>query len=277
MGESIDQTTTSLEARRSLTSSNIEYWRARDIMPVLGYSDWRNFTQVVDKAKMACGESGVDPNNQFVETDKLVGTGSGASRKVSDFYLTRYACYLIAMNGDPQKPEIANAQTYFAFQTRRQEIQDNMTDVDRRIMLRNRVKDANKKLAGAAIDAGVRTTRMGIFQDAGYKGLYGGLGLAEIKDSKGLDKKDDLLDRAGRAELAANEFRITQAEAKLNRDRVHTEQGAIDTHHEVGKEVRSAIAKIGGTMPEQLVPEPSIAKLESAARKAKGAIPKSTV
>jgi DNA-damage-inducible protein D len=217
---------------------------------------------------MACSESGADPNNHFVETDKLVDTGSGAQRRVPDVFLSRYACYLIAMNGDSQKVEIARAQTYFAVKTRQQEVEENMTADERRIMLRERVRDGNRKLAGAAIDAGVRTQRMGIFQDAGYKGLYGGLGLAEIREHKGLAPKEDLLDRCGRTELAANEFRITQTEEKLKRERVNTEQRAIDTHNAVGKEVRQAIAKIGGTMPEELLPEPSIKKLESAKKRA---------
>ena len=163
------------------------------------------------------------------------------------------------MNADPTKPEVGYAQGYFAVQTRRQEIQDQLTDEQRRLLLRERVIDANKNLAGAAKSAGV--IRYGIFQDAGYKGLYGGLGLQAIKIRKGLKKSDDLLDRAGRAELAANEFRATQTEQKLSRERIKGEEAAIRVHRKIGETVRATIKKIGGTMPEDLPAEPSIKKL----------------
>ena len=255
--DSLDFVTKALDKCKNQTRGGGEYWRARDIQTILGYSRWENFENVIKKARMACESAGVDPNNQFRETTKVIAMGKGAQFEQKDFFLSRYACYLVAMNGEPTKPEIGMAQTYFAVQTRRQEVLDTLTEEERRIQLRQRVKDANRKLNSAAKGAGVQ--RYAIFHDAGYRGLYG-LGLASIKRRKGISKKEDLLDRAGRTELAANEFRITQAEDKLVRDNVNTEAGAIRTHEDVGKEVRSAINKLGGTLPENLAPEPSIKK-----------------
>lgn len=165
------------------------------------------------------------------------------------------------MNGDTTKPQVATAQAYFVEQTYRQEAQEGLIDAERRVLLRDRVKDANRKLGGAAKDAGVRSVKFGIFHDAGYKGLYGGLGAQAIKTKKGISAKEDLLDCIGRAELAANEFRITQTEEKLRREQIKGEQRAIDTHHAVGKKVRETIKEIGGTMPELLPAAPSIKKL----------------
>jgi len=256
--DSVDLVIKALDERKNQAKEGGEYWRARDIQPVLGYSRWENFEKVINKARMACESAGVDPNNHFRETTKVIAMGKGAQFEQRDFFLSRYACYLVAMNGETTKPEIGTAQTYFAVQTRRQEVFDALTEEERRIQLRERVKDANRKLNSAAKGAGVQ--RYAIFHDAGYRGLYG-LGLAGIKRRKGIPVKEDLLDRAGRTELAANEFRITQAEDKLVRDNINTEAGAIHTHEDVGREVRSAIDKLGGTLPENLLPEPSIKKL----------------
>ncbi len=199
----------------------------------------------------------------------MVGIGSGAKRERENLILSKYACYLVAMNGDSSKPEIATAQTYFAEQTYRQEQQDKLTEEERRLLLRDRVKDANRKLSGAAKEAGVRSTMFGIFQTAGYEGLYDG-NLKKIKQQKGIGEKEDLLDCIGRAELAANEFRITQTEEKLRIDGIKGEGLAINTHFKVGRKVRKAIQDIGGTMPEKLPAEPSIKKLAlSKARKLK--------
>jgi DNA-damage-inducible protein D len=198
----------------------------------------------------------------------MIETGKGAKREIENWYLSRYACYLIAMNGDSAKPEVATAQTYFAAQTLRSEAEQALTEEKRRILLRDRVKGANKKLGGAAKIAGVRSENFGIFQDEGYKGLYGGLGVKAIKIKKGIGKNEELLDCIGRAELAANEFRITQTEEKLRIEQIRGEQRAIDTHREVGRTVRQAIKKIGATMPENLPAEPSIKRLASAEAKA---------
>lgn len=258
MDNKFDGVMQELDAAKKISRRGGEYWMGRDIQKILGYSNWVNFKNVIDRARMACQIAGVDDENHFSDVSKKVMAGSGAMVPTNDCFLTRYACYLIAMNGDPSKPEIGAAQTYFAIQTRRQEMQDQLTEPERRIQLRRRVKEANKSLTDAAKNAGVQ--RYAIFHDAGYQGLYE-MGLAEIKKKKGLALKDNLLDRAGRTELAANEFRITQAEEKLIRDKICTESGAIIAHRDVGREVRNVIKKIGGTMPEDLPTEEPIDKL----------------
>jgi len=249
-----------LEEIKKTSKNGGHYWMGREIQQVLGYDKWDKFENVIKKAMMACESSGEAPNNHFLQTGKMVDIGSGAQRETKDYFLTRYACYLVSMNGDTNKPEIGYAQTYFAVQTRKQEIQDQLTADKRRILLRVRVKDANKSLNSTAKKTGVQ--RYAIFQDAGYKGLYE-MGLAEIKKKKGIPKKEHLLDRAGRTELAANEFRITQTEDKLIRDNINSEKQAINTHREVGEEVRKTISKLGGVMPEDLPPEEPIKKLMS--------------
>jgi len=228
-------------------------------MEILAYADWDNFLHVVDKAKVACDNSGRFSSKHFLEITEMVSIGSGAKRKRENLVLSRYACYLIAMNGDTSKPEVSTAQTYFAMQTHRQEVEQALTDQQRRLLIRDRVKDANKKLAAAAKAAGVK--HYPFFQDAGYKGLYDGRGRAEIKRLKGIPEEDDLLDCIDREELAANEFRITQTEAKLKREGIQGEDKAINTHFTVGKQVRAAIEQIQGTMPERLPAAPSIKKL----------------
>jgi hypothetical protein len=260
--EALGGIVSSLEACKRAAPNGEDYWMGRDIQQVLGYTNWQNFESVIQKAKNACDGSGVKSKYHFIETSKVIEAGKGAKLERADFYLTRYACYLIAMNGDSTKPEIATAQTYFAVQTRRQEISDS----DKRIALRERVRKGNKLLAGTARGAGVK--RFALFNDAGYRGLYG-MGLSEIKRSKLIPKEDDLLDCAGRTELAANEFRITQAQQKLERERIQGEASAIDAHRRVGEEVRRAIERIGGTMPENLPKEPHIKKVIAAQRKAK--------
>jgi len=246
-----------LESCKRQTSQGAEYWMARDLLQTLGYTRWENFANVIERARMACESAGVNPDDQFRETTKGIAAGKGAEVQRADYFLSRYACYLIAMNGDPAKPEVGYAQTYFAVQTRRQELRDQNPE-QRRIELRQRVKDANRNLNSAAKDAGVQS--YALFHDAGYRGLYG-MGLSDLKSHKGIPPKDDLLDRAGRAELAANEFRITQAEEKLRRDQVTGEKAAINTHRQVGQAVRTTIEKLGGTLPENLQPEPSIKQI----------------
>jgi DNA-damage-inducible protein D len=253
-----------LDRQRNLDGRGNEYWRARDLQAVLGYSEWRNFLEVVEKARSACEALGVDPGNQFVATTKKVRLGSGAAIDVDDFFLSRYAAYLVAMNGDSRKEQIAKAQSYFAVQTIRQEEADQLSEQERRIQLRARVKDANKKLNSAAKGAGV--INYAFFHDAGYRGLYG-MSVADVKRRKHIDAKDDLLDCAGRVELAANEFRITQTEARLKREDIHGQDAASTVHKEVGKKVRKAIKDIGGTMPEELPPEIPIKKLVAQKKK----------
>lgn len=250
---------TALDAKMRVTPKGFPFWYGRDVMEILAYSDWENFLNVVSKAKTACDNSGRFSSNHFLDITEMVKIGSGAKRKRENLVLSRYACYLIAMNGDTAKLEVSTAQTYFAEQTHRQEIEQSLTDQQRRLLIRDRVKDANKKLFGAAKAAGVK--RFGIFYDAGLKGLYGGLGRDDIKRVKGIAAADDLLDCIDREELAANEFRITQTEAKLKRDGVRGEEFATQTHYVVGKRVRAAIEEIKGTMPEKLPAVPSIKKL----------------
>lgn len=248
----------SLEGKKLKTEKGGEYWMAREIQGVLAYSRWEDFEGLIEKAKKACKISGIDVEDNFRETPKVIEKSNGVETSMKDYYLTRYACYLITMSGDTSKPEIAFSQTYFAVKARLQEVQDQLTDQQKRLKLRQRVKDANTSLNATAKNVGVQ--RYGLFHDAGYRGLYE-MGLADIKRKKGLDVKEDLLDRAGRAELAANEFRITQTEQTIVQDGVKDEKGAIDTHHKVGKEVRETIKRLKNPMPEDLIAEPSIEKL----------------
>lgn len=259
---------------RQFDADGNQFWSARDLAPLLDYQDWRNFMQVVDKARLACGQSGRTVDDHFGDVTKMVAIGSGAQRPVPDVHLSRYACYLIVQNGDPAKPVIANGQTYFAMQARRQELADDakfarLSEDDKRLAIRNELATHNKHLAAAAKDAGVETgLDYAIFQDHGYKGLYGGLGNREIHARKGLKKSQKILDHMGSTELAANLFRATQTEEKLRRDGVRGKQKANQTHFDVGRKVRQTIEELGGTMPENLPkPEASIQQIESAQKK----------
>lgn len=255
-----------LDSSTMATKTGVEYWTAREIKEILGYQRWDRFEDVIRKAIMACDSAGIDSSYQFSKTGRLIEHAKGGKRTVDDYFLTRYACYLIAMNGDASKPQIAVAQTYFAIQTRRQELSDQRAAQEARLEIRERVRSANKALNSAAKDAGV--TRYPFFHDAGYKGLYGGIGNNDIKRYKGIPKNENLLDRSGRAELAANEFRITQTEEKLRHENVLGQVHAEKTHRTVGDHIRETIKKLGGTPPEDLPSEPSIRKL-SAQRKSK--------
>jgi DNA-damage-inducible protein D len=248
-----------IEACKRVTSEGSVYWMARDLMRILGYARWENFISVIERARMACESASVESSHQFRETTKGIAAGKGAEIQRTDFFLSRYACYLICMNGDTSKPEIGFAQTYFAVQTRRQEVRDQIAAAQPRIEVRERIRDANKKLNSAAKHAGVQ--HYGTFHDAGYRGLYGGFGKSEIEELKKIPAKEDLLDCIGRAELAANEFRITQTEEKLLRENVQGETNAVNTHFRVGKAVRQTITELGGTMPEKLPQAPSIKRI----------------
>ena len=240
-----------------------EYWDARELMPLLGYSKWSNFKGVVKKAEIACKNSKAIVQNHFADVGKMVDIGSNANRQISNYYLSRYACYLIAQNGDSSKEEISNAQTYFAIQTRKQELFDSLGEEEKRLKLRNGLKDHNAKLAAAAKDAGVcEPIDFAIFQDKGYRGLYGGLGAKDIARRKGLKGKAPILDHMGSTELAANLFRATQTEDALKRDKVSNKERANQTHFKIGKKVRNAIEDIGGTMPEDLPPAENIKVIE---------------
>ena len=252
----------SFEDLKQVNEHGAEYWSARDMQPLLGYSQWRRFEQAVERARTSCEQSGNPPNYHFAGAGKMINVGKGAQREVEDWHLSRFACYLIAQNGDPRKPEIANAQKYFAFQTRRQELSDQAAADRERLELRQQTTEEFKALSGAAQDAGVQSRMFGVFHDAGYKGMYGGMGSAAIKEYKGIPEKDMLLDRMNATELAANQFRMTQTRDKLARDRVQGQEQAIRTHEGVGREVREAIQRIGGTLPEDIRPAEHIKNVE---------------
>ena len=244
-----------------------EFWYARELQEVLEYSQWRNFYEAVQRAALSCENSGYDIDEHFEECEAVRKIGNGANRKVKDIKLSRYACYLIVMNGDPQKEIISLGQTYFAVKTRQQELSENFDSLSedaKRLAIRNELKRHNSMLADAAHDAGVVEQRdYAIFQNYGYKGLYGGLGAKEIHNKKGLKKSQKILDYMGSTELAANLFRATQTEEKLRRDNIKGKQEANQTHYHVGKKVRETIKELGGTMPEDLpTPEKSIQQIE---------------
>jgi DNA-damage-inducible protein D len=248
-----------------------EFWSARELSKVLGYLEYRNFKPVIEKAKEACKNSDQLIENHFVDYHEMVRIGSGAERGFNDgIKLSRYACYLIVQNADPSKEVVALGQTYFAVQTRLQEIRQMdeynrlSTEEEKRLFLRNEMAIHNSQLAAAAKDAGViEPIDYAIFQNHGYMGLYGGLGAKEIHQKKGLKKSQQILDHMGSTELAANLFRATQTEDKLRKENIRGKQKANETHYEVGKKVRQTIKEIGGTMPEELPVADSIKELES--------------
>ena len=250
------------EELKKTNEHGAEYWSARGLQALLGYGQWRRFEDAIKRAIISCGQSGNIPENHFAGAGKMVELGSGSNRLVDDFHLSRFACYLIAQNGDPRKPEIAAAQKYFAIQARRQEISDALAADLERLEIRKQASEEFKALSGAAREAGVEDRMFGIFHDAGYKGLYNGLGNEGIKQRKGIPKKDNLMDRMDTTELAANQFRMTQTRDKLARTPAKDQQQAIRTHEAVGREVREAIKRIGGAMPENIPPAEHISKVE---------------
>ena len=246
------------ESIKKIDESGIEFWEARELMPLLGYEKWEKAEDVIGRAARACIQSGQDVDNHFHRMGKMVKIGSNTVRQVRDYKLDRYACYLIAQNGDPNKPEIAIAQTYFALQTRKQEIFEQLPDTQKRLFIRDQVSGHNKKLFKTAKAAGV--SKFGLFNDAGYQGLYG-MPLSEIEKKKSI-KKGELLDRAGSTELAANLFRITQTDEKIRKDNIKGEKSATQAHFMVGGKVRQTIKDIGGALPEHLPTEKHIKEVK---------------
>ena len=261
----------SFEGLKQVNDHDAEYWSARDLQPLLGYSQWRRFEDAVKRARTSCEQSGNEPDYHFAGTGKMIGVGKGGVREVDDYQLSRFACYLIAQNGDPRKPEIAQAQKYFAIQTRRQELSEQLAADIERLELRKQTSEEFKALSGAAQQAGVQNRMFGIFHDAGYKGLYGGLGNEQIKARKGVPAKEQLMDRMNATELAANQFRMTQARDKLAREGIRDPQQAIRAHEQVGKEVRTAIERIGGERPENI---PAAEPIKDVEKRIKTATPK---
>jgi DNA-damage-inducible protein D len=259
------------ERIRRMNDAGMEFWSSRDFSEVLGYGDYRNFEGVIEKAKFACFNSGHRLEDHFVDVTEMIEIGKGGQRSVKTILMSRYACYLAIQNADPKKEIVAQGQTYFAIQTRRQELADEHIEEDRRILLRAEMRRHNVQLADAARDAGVIEPKdYAIFQNHGYMGLYGGLKQEDIHRRKGLKKSQKILDHMGSTELAANLFRATQAEEKLRRDEVQGKDAANRTHREVGVKVRQTIRELGGTMPEELPVVESIKKIETKHRKQLG-------
>lgn len=252
---------------KHLDENKNEYWLARELQEVLGYVQWRRFSDVIDRAMISCKLNEQEPKYHFADVGKMVEIGSETKREVNDIRLTRFACYLIVMNGDPRKEAIAHGQMYFAVKTRQQEVQElyNRLDEDgKRLFLRSDIKQKNMLLYEAAKRAGIQTVyEYAAFTDKGYMGLYGGLKAKDIAKKKGLGKNKEILDYMGSVELAANLFRITQTEDALTKSGTTNKVTAGKIHYKIGKEVRGAIERIGGTMPENLpTPAKSIPQLQ---------------
>ena len=260
----------SFEDIKHIDENGIEFWYARELQKVLDYKEWRKFENVIQKAIMSCKNTGIIEAEHFVGADKLSKRANNAEVLIKDYKLTRYACYLIAQNGDSRKKVIALAQTYFAIQTRKQEISEKeyslLTEDEKRFYQRNLTRKGNYSLNQTAKNAGVKNFDK--FHNSGYKGLYNGETADDIAKRKGLRYREDILDNMGSEELAANLFRITQTESKLKRDNISTEKEANKTHYNIGKNIREVIAKNGGTMPENLpTPEKSLKQLEKESKK----------
>lgn len=268
------KTTATFESIKKIDENGVEYWLSRDLAKILEYADYRNFITVINKAKEACSNSGNDVLDHFGDITEMVTIGSGAQRPIDTIKLTRYACYLTVQNADPSKVIVAQAQTYFAIQTRIAEVQQMeeynrlSTEEEKRLFLREEMAKHNSQLADAAKNAGVIEPRdYAIFQNYGYQGLYGGLGAQDIHARKGLKKSQKILDHMGSTELAANLFRATQTEEKLRRENIKGKMKANKTHYDVGKKVRQTIKELGGTMPEDLPVAESIKSVEAKQRK----------
>jgi len=267
MESGYDECIKGFETHKKFTTNGVEYWMGRDMMTLLGYASWDKFESVIERARNAARSAKAPVDNHFSLTGNMVLIGSGAEREKRDWYLSRYACYLLAMNADPSKPVVGFAMTYFAVKARKQEIEEQrqLTEEEKRLELRIRTIDNVKRLMGAAKKAGV--IRYGLFHDAGYRGFYGDMSIGEVKQRKGISLNEELLDRVGPLELAAHDFRITLTEDRLNRQNVSSEAHAIITHKDVGAEVRSVMQRKDGVRPENLPSAVSIKSLVAKHRK----------
>ena len=261
-----------LASLKRVTPTGVDYWLAREILAVLGYARWENFQEAIRRAMSACEGVGANPATHFRETTKMVEVGSGAMRRVPDFFLSRTACYLIAMNGEPSKPEIAAAQAYFTVQTRRMEQRDEsdsrLAHEGRRIELRDRYRESFKGVSGVAQRAGVPNKSQPFFHGARYRGLYG-MSLKHVKSRKKLGEKDNLIDRAGPMELSMHNFQMELAAQVLTREGIRGERLAINRNEEVAQRVRQVMEESGGALPEDLPLEPPIKEIEARHKKAK--------
>jgi DNA-damage-inducible protein D len=257
----------SFEKIKQIDEGGNEIWYARDLFPVLGYSKWENFSKVIHRAMLACRNSGYEVYEHFPDIRKTIKMPKSAKKDIVDYKPTRYACYLIVQNGDPRKEVVALGQTYFAIQTRRQELADTFNQLDennKRLVVRGNIKQWNQLLAEAAHNAGVITNEeFAVFQNAGYMGLYGGLTVAEIHRKKGLKEKEKILDFMGSTELIANLFRISQTEEKLKIEQATKAMEANEIHYQIAEKIRNAMKAMGTTLPENLpTPEKSIQIIE---------------
>jgi DNA-damage-inducible protein D len=260
--DSQDDAKARFDSIRQISPYGTEYWSARDLYPLLGYDTWRRFEMVIERAKIACANLGEEVVDHFAGAVKVIQAGKGAQMDVSDYALSRFGCYLTAMNGDPRKPEIAQAQGYFAVQTRRMERWDELREtLAERVERRQQLAEANKHLNGTAQLHGLERHSFGRLHDAGTRGLYGGRSVQQLKAMKGIASKEEFADRMGLEELAANLFVRTQTESKVRNEQIRGTDAIVDAHHEVGVETRTVIERIGGTRPEELRAEPSIRPL----------------
>ena len=265
IGDKDNYTNSIFENIKNIDEYGQEYWFARELQKVLEYKDWRNFQKVIDKAVISAKNSVSDKDDWIVEVNKPIKTGKGKEEFIKDYKLSRYICYLIVQNADPSKEVVALGQTYFAIQTRKQEITeqeyDSLSDDEKRFYQRKLTKQGNYTLQKVASSAGVKN--MAEFHNAGYKGLYNGETADDIFKRKKLRYREDILDNMNEDELVANLFRINQTKQRLIKDNVQGEKESIDVHYEVGQKVRKAIADIGGTMPEDMpTPKKSLKELE---------------
>lgn len=273
-GATIDTLLNAFEGAARETEDGNQFWTARELSTLLGYADYRNFLSIVEKARVACAQMRLNPDDHFVGVTDMVQIGSGAMRERDNIHLDRYACYLIAQNGDPRKQPISFAQNYFAIQTRRQELADEegvdfaaLTENQKRLYLRNQVVEQNKLLAKAAKGAGVQNMEFGKFYNRGYQGLYGGRNMDEVRSYKQLPDKAQILDHMGSTELAANLFRITQTEERLRSKGIRGSEAACTAHYEVGLKVRETMKELSGIMPEDLPVAENVKKIAVQERK----------